>query len=122
MSKAFSKAVHAHEVGRPAPRFKNAGVGWLVGGSTATISRIVTDLFGKTLVTYSDISGLSGDPAFNFAGYSPYNFPLPTVDDAGMTLSPAAAAAAALPAATAPVALPSAGGAPTSGMPREWAA
>jgi hypothetical protein len=101
---------------------KNAGTGWLIGGATMLVARIVSDIFGKTLVTYSDVAGLSGDPAFSFGGYDPYAFPLPTVDDAGMVLGPTAVATPAPRAALPPAAIQSAASAPTSGMPREWAA
>jgi hypothetical protein len=72
---------------------------------------------------------LSGDPAFNFSGYDPYSFPLPTIDDGGQVmLGPASVPAAAvsagksavIPAAASPLALNPASGGGT--MPREWAA
>lgn len=109
---------------------RSAGVGWLVGGFTMLVGRIISDIFGKTLVTYTDVPGLSGDPAYNFAGYDPYSFPLPTIDDTGQVLlGPGASASGAVAAAGKSVSAPAAASAlalnPASGggtMPREWAA
>ena len=108
---------------------RNAAVGWLIGGVTMMAGRMVSDMFGKTLVSYGDVPGLSGDPAFSFAGYDPYNFVLPTIDDGGqVALGPVSVPAAALaagktatiPAAASPAALNPASGGGT--LPREWAA
>lgn len=54
-----------------------AGNGVLIGGIAATGARIVSDQFGKELVTYASLNGMGGDPAFNLGDYAPAAFPLP---------------------------------------------
>jgi hypothetical protein len=108
---------------------KTAGMGWLIGGATMLVGRIVSDLFGKTLVSYGDVPGLSGDPAFSFSGYDASSFVLPTIDDGGSVmlgpnsvpaLSVAGGKSATVVSAASPAALNAASGG--GAMPREWAA
>jgi len=75
----------------------NAGKGWLIGGLVQTVGRIVSDFWGKTLVTFGNpLSGLSGDPAYRLGAYEPSgNFYLPTTSDT-MALTPGVAAPMAL--------------------------
>lgn len=54
-----------------------AADGILIGAIASTGGRIVSDNFGKELVTYADTL-LGGDPAFNLGGYAPADFVLPT--------------------------------------------
>lgn len=75
----------------------DSGDAMFVGGTIATVSRIVSDTLG------SKISGLSGDPAFTLGAYWQSYYAVPTISDPyGRTLtSPYPNAAAALPPATA---------------------
>jgi len=76
------------------PLRQNGGIGGLVGTAAQVGGRIISDKWGKTVVTFSlpsgsqpaaaavpaGMSGLGsfGDPSFNLGKYvKPYNFPLP---------------------------------------------
>lgn len=89
------------------PLGRNGAVGGAIGAVVMTGGRIVSDQWGKTVVTFSlpqsnqpsaaavPLSGMGrfGDPAFNLGKYvKPYNFPLPT---SGKPMVPALPAAAA---------------------------
>lgn len=92
---AFGGAWALHAIGK----WGDAAFGFAVGGIVETGGRIVTDVFGKTVVQFSVPAGLPGaaaqpaaaavpagtsglgrfgDPAFNLGRYvKPFNFPLP---------------------------------------------
>lgn len=97
------------------PLRENGGVGGLVGTIAQVGGRIVSDKFGKTVVTFNlpsgqgqgaaavpaQMSGMGrfGDPAFNLGKYvKPYNFPLPN-DGRRAPMATLPAAAGAAPAA-----------------------
>lgn len=71
---------------------RNAGRGVLLGGAVMLGGRIVSDLFGKTLVSFGDVfasagtSGLGahGDPSFDLGVYTPGEFVVPTWSDGVM--------------------------------------
>jgi len=64
----------------------NAGRGVLIGGVVMTAGRIISDLFGKTLVSFGDVFGTTGtsglgahgDPSFDLGVYTPGEFVVPT--------------------------------------------
>jgi hypothetical protein len=77
------------------PLRQNGGIGGMVGTVAQVGGRIISDRWGKTVVTFSlpsgqgtgaaavpaQMSGMGrfGDPAFNLGKYvKPYNFPLPS--------------------------------------------
>jgi hypothetical protein len=103
-----------------------AATGWLVGGTVMLAGRLVSDFFGKTLVTFANpLSGLGyGDPAFHLGLYQPWSFPVPQQtpvpfsyvgQPAGLPAAPGAPVA--VPVSVLPSAAAS-GGAPTGGLPR----
>lgn len=67
----------------------NAGRGVLIGGVVMTAGRIISDLFGKTLVSFGDVFGTTGtsglgahgDPSFDLGLYVPNEFVVPTWSD-----------------------------------------
>jgi hypothetical protein len=70
----------------------NAGRGVLIGGVVMTAGRIISDLFGKTLVSFGDVFGSTGtsglgahgDPSFDLGVYTPGEFVVPTWSDGVM--------------------------------------
>lgn len=71
---------------------RNAGQGVLLGGMVMLGGRIVSDLFGKTLVSFGDVFGTTptagtsglgahGDPSFDLGLYVPNEFVVPTWSD-----------------------------------------
>lgn len=65
---------------------RNAGVGLLVGGAVMLGGRMISDFFGKTLVSFGDVFGTTGtsgmgahgDPSFDLGVYTPGEFVVPT--------------------------------------------
>ncbi len=70
----------------------NAGKGVLIGGAVMLGGRLISDFFGKSLVSFGDVfgttgtSGLgaSGDPSFDLGIYAPNEFVVPTTSDGVM--------------------------------------
>jgi hypothetical protein len=98
------------------PLGANGGIGGLVGAITMTGGRIVSDKWGKTVVTFNlpqgqgtgaaavpaTMSGMGrfGDPSFNLGKYvKPYNFPLPNDGRRSMVPVLPAAPGSKMPAA-----------------------
>lgn len=71
---------------------RNAGQGVLLGGMVMLGGRVISDLFGKTLVSFGDVFGTTptagtsglgahGDPSFDLGLYVPNEFVVPTWSD-----------------------------------------
>ena len=68
---------------------RNAGQGVLLGGMVMLGGRVISDLFGKTLVSFGDVFGTTGtsglgahgDPSFDLGIYVPNEFVVPTWSD-----------------------------------------
>lgn len=68
---------------------RNAGQGVLLGGMVMLGGRVISDLFGKTLVSFGDVFGTTGtsgmgahgDPSFDLGIYTPNEFVVPTWSD-----------------------------------------
>src|ERR1700758_3430695 len=72
---------------------RNAAVGVLVGGAVMVGGRLISDFFGKTLVSFGDVFGTTGtsgmgahagDPSFDLGLYTPGEFVVPTWSDGVM--------------------------------------
>jgi len=67
----------------------NAGKGVLIGGAVMLGGRLISDLFGKSLVSFGDVFGTTGtagmgahgDPSFDLGLYTPNEFVVPTTSD-----------------------------------------
>lgn len=67
----------------------SAGKGVLIGGLVMLGGRVISDLFGKTLVSFGDVFGTTGtsglgahgDPSFDLGVYAPNEFVVPTWSD-----------------------------------------
>jgi hypothetical protein len=114
----------------------NAAKGILLGGAVMLGGRLISDFFGKSLVSFGDVFGTTGtsglgahgDPAFDLGLYTPGEFVVPTVSSGQLqtvdypfwnaappAALPAAAAAAGKRRAAAPAAA-AAAAAPASPM------
>jgi hypothetical protein len=70
----------------------NAAKGILIGGAVMLGGRLVSDFFGKTLVSFGDVFGTTGtsglgaagDPSFDLGVYTPGEFVVPTWSDGVM--------------------------------------
>lgn len=95
----------------------NAGKGVLIGGAVMLGGRLISDFFGKSLVSFGDVFGTTGtsglgahgDPSFDLGLYTPGEFVVPTVStgENQMVNYPFWNAGAALPAGST-VAVPAA--------------
>jgi hypothetical protein len=71
---------------------RNAAVGVLVGGGVMLAGRMISDYFGKTLVSFGDVFGTTGtagmgahgDPSFDLGLYTEGEFVVPTWSDGVM--------------------------------------
>lgn len=67
----------------------NAGKGVLIGGAVMLGGRLISDFFGKSLVSFGDVFGTTGtsgmgahgDPSFDLGLYTPAEFVVPTWSD-----------------------------------------
>lgn len=67
----------------------NAGKGVLIGGAVMLGGRLISDFFGKSLVSFGDVFGTTGtsglgaagDPSFDLGLYVPNEFVVPTTSD-----------------------------------------
>jgi len=70
----------------------NAGKGVLIGGAVMLGGRLISDFFGKSLVSFGDVLGTTGtsglgaagDPSFELGIYTPGEFVVPTWSDGTM--------------------------------------
>lgn len=70
----------------------NAGKGVLIGGAVMLGGRLISDFFGKSLVSFGDVFGTTGtsglgaagDPSFDLGIYTPGEFVVPTWSDGVM--------------------------------------
>lgn len=70
----------------------NAGKGVLIGGAVMLGGRLISDFFGKSLVSFGDVFGTTGtagmgahgDPSFDLGLYTPNEFVVPTWSDGTM--------------------------------------
>jgi hypothetical protein len=70
----------------------NAGKGVLIGGAVMLGGRLISDFFGKSLVSFGDVFGTTGtagmgahgDPSFDLGLYTPNEFVVPTWSDGVM--------------------------------------
>lgn len=70
----------------------NAGKGVLIGGAVMLGGRLISDFFGKSLVSFGDVFGTTGtsglgaagDPGFDLGIYTPGEFVVPTWSDGVM--------------------------------------
>jgi len=70
----------------------NAGKGILIGGAVMLGGRLISDFFGKSLVSFGDVFGTTGtsgmgahgDPSFDLGLYTPGEFVVPTWSDGVM--------------------------------------
>ena len=70
----------------------NAGKGVLIGGAVMLGGRLISDFFGKSLVSFGDVFGSTGtsglgahgDPSFDLGLYTPGEFVVPTWSDGVM--------------------------------------
>jgi len=104
----------------------SVGLGAIVGGVTATGSRIFSDLTGKSIISFvpGGTGGLGSDMAFQLGDYVPDQYVLPSTDGSGLVLSnPSALAVVAAGGKGAPVVAVTPSGASSGGMgmPSEWA-
>lgn len=86
-----ANAVTAGVLGYVGDRFigGSAGKGILIGGLVMLGGRIISDLFGKSLVSFGDVFGTTGtsglgahgDPSFDLGLYTPNEFVVPTVSE-----------------------------------------
>lgn len=69
-----------------------AGKGVLIGGAVMLGGRLISDFFGKSLVSFGDVFGTTGtagmgahgDPSFDLGLYTPNEFVVPTWSDGVM--------------------------------------
>lgn len=67
---------------------QNASRGILIGGLVMLGGRVISDYFGKDVVTFGGgLLGAYGDPSFDLGLYEPNQFVVPTVSDGPMQLT-----------------------------------